>query len=414
MSVLRVGLLRSRLAHLLRAALFPIGMIAVTIASAVAVAPVLMVMLPFMIIIGVFLAMRFVGQSRPVLHDGALSVHDEHVFVGARPIVARERVSSGVVMPGPEGTFVRLERSVGAPVDLRVENVDEGRAALDALGLDPAHAVARFHVLATTVAAWRRRVWWALGSVLPMLIAVPIMLTSHNPVLLAFVTPLVVAMALSTIVPARVTVGVDGISACRFGRDEFIPLDGIVDAAAGDGAEVANATVAVVRLFDENGAVVRELVVDQKKKGPFTEAIHAAIDSRAEALAERIREVIAIRNKPPGTLDPRTLARGDREVTAWVSELRMLLRRARGFRDADAPTPDALLAIVEDGSAPPIHRAAAAIALAPSGPEQRRRVRIAAETTAAPALRIALEAAVEHDEQKLASALEEIERAREA
>lgn len=408
-----VGLLRSSLAHTLRAALYPIALMALVFAAAAALNPVALATLPVAIIIGIFVAMSRVARSRPIVGSGVLSVRGGHVRIGARPIVARDRIASGVVMPGNEGTFVRLEQRAGTAIDLAVDDVEKGREVLVALGLDPAHAVARFHVLATSPRAWRRRVWWALASALPILLGIPISIMLHNPGLIALAAPLVVGMALSTIVPARVTVGSDGISARRFGREEFIPLDGIVDAIAVDGDSIFNATTAVVQLLDEKGNVVRELVVDQKKEGPFTETIHAAVDARARGLAERIREVIAMRRRVVDTFDPRTLARGDRETSAWVSELRTLLRRARGFRDAEAPTPEALLAIVEDASAQPIDRVAAAIALGPSGPDQRQRVRIAADATAAPALRIALEAAVEHDEQKLTSALDEIERARE-
>lgn len=409
-----VGLLRSSFAHAVRAGIYPVAMAALAFAAAFALNTVALVTLPIAIIIGIFIAMSRFARVRPVLAGGLLSVRGGYVTVGARAILARDRITSGVVMPGNEGTFVRLEQRAGTSIDLKVDDVEKGREALTALGLDPAHAVARFHVLATSQLAWKRRAWWALASVLPILLGIPIAMMLHNPALIALAAPLVVAMALSTIVPARVTVGSDGISARRFGREEFIPLERVVDAIAVDGDPVFNATTAVVQLLDENGAVVRELVVDQKKEGPFTEAIHAAVDARARALAERIREVIALRRRAGDAFDRRTLARGDRETSAWVSELRTLLRRARGFRDAEPPTPEALLAIVEDASAQPIDRVAAAIALAPSGPDHRQRVRIAADATAAPALRIALEAAIDHDEQKLAGALDEIERAREA
>jgi hypothetical protein len=124
--------------------------------------------------------------------------------------------------------------------------------------------------------------------------------------------------------------------------------------------------------------------------------------------------VIRLRTAREGAVDPRTLARGDREVGVWLGVLRSTLERSTGFRDAEPPSPDALLALVEDASARAIDRAAAAIALSRADASFKRRVRVVAETTAAPQLRVALEAAVEDDEQKLASALEEIERAREA
>ncbi len=77
------------------------------------------------------------------------------------------------------------------------------------------------------------------------------------------------------------------------------------------------------------------------------------------------------------------------------------------FRGAAAPTPEALLRVVEDASAKPVERVAAAIALAAAGDAARVRIRVVAEATAAPRLRVALEAVAREDE--VADALEALE-----
>ncbi len=98
-------------------------------------------------------------------------------------------------------------------------------------------------------------------------------------------------------------------------------------------------------------------------------------------------------------------------MEAWVAALRKLNDGTAGFRDhgASATVVERLLAILEDASASPTRRVAAAVALAPHlDPERRGRVRIAAEATAAPKLRVALEAAAAAEDDKLVRALNEV------
>lgn len=209
------------------------------------------------------------------------------------------------------------------------------------------------------------------------------------------------------IIPSHLTVGTDGITLRRFGRERFIPLDGIARAEAGEGDNVMMTETAVVRLFDGHGSVVHELFVEQKKAGPYSERIHQTIDARARAIAERINETIRLRTHEATPFDRASLARGERDDRDWVRALRGLLKRAASFRDAGPPTEDALLAIVEDGSADAHDRAAAAIAIARAHPE---RIRVAADATAAPKLRVALEAALDDDDERVAAALRGLRR----
>lgn len=407
-----VGLLRSRASHALRALSLVAALAVAAIAAGVMITPALIAALPLAIIIGVFLAITRIFSAKPVIERGALAVRDGAVMVGNHAIAARDAITSGTVIPGAaEGVVVRLDRGHGAATELQVESVEAGRALLEKLGLDPAHAVARFPLLASDPRTWRRRMFFTLGTIFSLVALNFAVALAGLPFLIPLFIPFVILGALLMVFPSRAAVGTDGISVRRFGREEFISLDGIADAVVAEGDRVFGAELAVVRLLDRDGAIVRELVVDQKKMGPFSEGIHAAIDARARALAQRINEVIALRHARDAAFDPATLARGDRPLDAWIRELRTYLTRATGFRDAQAPSHDALLAIVEDASASPIDRVAAAIVV---GPRERERVRIAASATAEAHLRVALEASLDDDEQKLASALEEIERVREA
>jgi hypothetical protein len=407
------GLLRSRLKQTLLALLWPFALMALVGVLAFTLTPALIASLPLAVIGGIFLAIKRATVARPVVARGSVRLNDGVIELGARPLANRTEITSGVMVPGAaEGVVVRLERRRRVPIDLSVADVDRAREVLLGLQLDPARAVARFQLLASDPAAWKKRMQRLVPALVLFGATVAITARSGMLTLLPLHVFLMVALALSMIIPSRVTVGSDGISIRRFGREEFIALDGIADAVAGDTEPVFGSPLSVVRLLDGEGRVVRELVVDQKKYGPFTEGIHLAIDARARSLADRIRETIRLRNARKEPFDPRTLARGDRDMHVWLSDLRALLSQATGFRDVDPPTTEALLSLVEDASARPMDRAAAAIALSRSDESIKHRVRVVAEATAAPQLRIALEAAAIDDEQKLTSALDEIERAR--
>lgn len=153
-----------------------------------------------------------------------------------------------------------------------------------------------------------------------------------------------------------------------------------------------------------------QLLVDQKKQGPFQEGLQAEVDARAEALAERIREVLVVRNAAPRPMDRSALARDDRPVDEWVTRLRTLRDGKTTFRDAGPPTVDALLSIVEDVSSPAVERAAAAIALSKAPAEVKHRIRIAAESSAEPRLRVALEQAIDDRLEEIGVTLEELDR----
>ena len=101
------------------------------------------------------------------------------------------------------------------------------------------------------------------------------------------------------------------------------------------------------------------------------------------------------------------LARAGRGTLDWVRGLRALGEGQGGYRGIGL-TPDHLWRIAEDASAPRESRVGAALALRSTlDDEGRRRLRVAAESSASPKVRVALEAtADEVDDEAVAARIE--------
>jgi hypothetical protein len=180
-------------------------------------------------------------------------------------------------------------------------------------------------------------------------------------------------------VPARIVVGADGVLVTYAG---FVPY-GDVTSIERDGA------VTVVKR--SSGGDVR-----------LVSALHA------DALAERLREGLEAFRRGESAGDIAALvAQQGRSAIEWVRGLASLLKGG-DYRTANV-TPDALWRIAEDPAAHASARAGAAAALRPSLDDQgRARLRVAAEASASPHVRVALEtvAAEGTTDDDLARALE--------
>jgi hypothetical protein len=132
-------------------------------------------------------------------------------------------------------------------------------------------------------------------------------------------------------------------------------------------------------------------------------------DGRADLVAERIREALESARRGDPAQDVALLARNAREIGVWVRALRAVAAGAVDHRTAPIPE-DRLWRIAEDPNASPTARAGAAVALTPSLDDAgKARIRVAADATASPKLRVALEAAAETDEAALEHALAELD-----
>jgi hypothetical protein len=102
------------------------------------------------------------------------------------------------------------------------------------------------------------------------------------------------------------------------------------------------------------------------------------------------------------------LAKAGRTVKAWRDDLRAWARGGSAFRSAP-PTADELETVLVDPAASGEARVGAALALRESGGEAR--VRVAADASASPKLRVALEtiAAASDDDEAIEEAVRALE-----
>jgi len=127
------------------------------------------------------------------------------------------------------------------------------------------------------------------------------------------------------------------------------------------------------------------------------------------ALQRRIEQARAhaARATPEATVT-KLLARGERDVAAWMQELTELEARPATYRAASVGR-EALWSTLEDAAQPAELRAAAATALRPRLEDtERARLRVAAGACASPKLRVALDAASSENEEALSKALEDV------
>jgi hypothetical protein len=205
-------------------------------------------------------------------------------------------------------------------------------------------------------------------------------------------------------------VAADGLYA-RWGRDvRFVPIAEVDSAQATLTEEGGDARVATkVALRDGKHM---ELVL-RGGRGRQTATVGDA-EVRAEVLARRVNAAVKAHRERVGTPARRErtvglLERGDRSVDEWLEGLRGLASEARSFRNA-AGGLETVWDVLERPDSLPQHRAAAAAALAPAlDGEGRRRLRVAAELSSVPKVRVALEAAAEGDDAALRAALEDLE-----
>ncbi|RLB50593.1 MAG: hypothetical protein DRJ42_18565 [Deltaproteobacteria bacterium] len=174
-----------------------------------------------------------------------------------------------------------------------------------------------------------------------------------------------------------IRIGAEGISIGRF-RPTFIPFRRIRKVEIGVSFWASRA----VELILDDGRVVR-LVAG----GTFSKKREALRDAIATAL-----RVYEAQPRRPSRSAP--LARGGRDRQEWIDALRRFADPT--YRD-NTFTPEELWDVLEDPSVDPTARAAAAHMLREE-PENRPRIRVAAEAAAESKIRVALEEAASEAE----------------
>lgn len=358
--------------------------------------------------------------KRSARNTGELTVDDEWLYVAGAPLVRRAAVVRAYVIPGPSGATVRLERRMRTPIDLAVADIAAGRALLKTIGLDAAQTASEFSILSITREAYRKRFFVSMGSFFPLIgamVGAGFARKAYGLPNVAIAALMLIgfglyfAMLLQIFKRTRVIVGADGIDLQWFWQRKFIPMKDIERAEVVETDARTNNFAILVRLHMRNGPPV-DLISDFGRVSVFGSAdgFNRFIRLRAETLAERINEVVEQR-PPIAAWNTTALLREGRPIAEWVESLRTLRDRVQTFREGSAL--EQLWGILEDVNAAPEERAAAAVALSQSlDDEGRERVRVAARATGAPKLRIALEAAAHHDDEKLIDALDEVTQAR--
>lgn len=287
---------------------------------------------------------------------------------------------------------VRIERRGRPAVELIVGSDDEARRLLTALG----------HDVQTRRVAFRG---WSpvLRSPLRFL-AIPLVLAGFAlsavmgapvPILAAI---LVVSLGMG--VPSRIEVGADGVLFRWFGHKRFFAAEDIAFTETFVRGLGRNHQAGVV--LHLRGGATYEFIV-----GSATWKI-----DESTAIATRIDDVIAAhRHGAPSA--SAALTRSGRSLDAWILALRRAGAGMHGdFRTAAVDRAQ-LWRVFENPASTPDERAAAAVALASEAPPHEvTRIRVTAEAVAEPALRKAITAATDRDDEALLAALHTLELAR--
>jgi hypothetical protein len=356
---------------------------------------------------------------------GELRATRNGVYVRGKRLVARREIGKAYLWPGSgNGALVRIERKglLAGPIDLKVKTVEEGRALLHALGLDATQSASEFSVAGVSRGHFRKRLytcWAGTGTAFALLVLLGILkakLGIPNAVAggMGFTAGLLyIGSILQMVAPAKVVVGADGVYLKWLWQKRFVAIEDIERAEIVEGDPMFNGVALYVRLVRKSGEPV-DLFVQSVRSNFGGMGFNKFVRMRAEILAERINE--AVDGKSRGVKgsssalawDGALLSRGERAIEEWVAALRGLRAKAETFREPGAVL-DQLWGVLEDAQAAPEKRAAAAVALSPHLDDGgRERLRLAAQATVAPKLRIALEAAAEDDDDRLVRALDDV------
>lgn len=338
-----------------------------------------------LIFAGVALVYVWRRNPRPVIEPARVAADADGVEIDGQRI-PRSTIREGFVLPGSPPR-VKLRRRWATPIELQVGSTDEARAILRALGLDVTQTVARFRTLSRAVSK-RRYVAATLGSFFTVYAVFIIGLTrSRNDPTLAAATGVaffvgLLAMMTLMLMPTKLSVGADGVVLRWLFRDRFIAYGDIEGAEQYEKGWGRSRHIGI-KLTLRSGEEVLIPTGQAKWNNEEMAIIH-----------ERMREAMEAFRLGDAAADAALLRRGARDVPEWIAALRAIGSGANAdMRTAPLPR-ERLFRIVESPTAAVAERAAAAVALGGElDDEARGRLRIAAEATASPKLRVVLEAA---------------------
>ncbi|MBK6514885.1 MAG: hypothetical protein IPM79_24805 [Polyangiaceae bacterium] len=343
---------------------------------------------------------RRLKGGRVTIADGVLSVD------GAR-VTSRDELSQGLIVPRKDEIWVRLDRK-GRQLahHFRVQDVEEGRAMLRALGFDATQATAEVRCMSpvVTLPIWKQLLLTLAPVLATIFGTMALGVAAFGPQGAAMTLPAVgLVMAylfLIILAPTKVRIGADGLALSWLWRRQFIRFADVTSVAPWMRTS-GGKTYEGIQVEDTHG-----------HKTFIAGGQHGWNEHVAKQLEERVLEAWEAHRGGVTGADVSALDRGGRDLSSWVDHLRGLGEGAKvDLRRAFVPV-DHLLHVLEDTSQPALTRAGAAIAAARgAGPEARARIRVAASTTASPKLRVAIERSLDDEAETaaIAEALGEVE-----
>jgi hypothetical protein len=290
--------------------------------------------------------------------------------------IARNEIYEAIVVPSASERFVRVTTRDHVHW-IRCADPEQAEALLRAMETDARHKTATFKV--GLLASPRARV--VNVGIFFLMVLLTALTDSAVPLLLVPVA------WFANAIPRRVVVGADGVLIAWLRWQRWIPY-----------AEIKSTvrTENTLKLLLASGDIVQ-----------------LPADRDADELRARVDAALAGHRRDADDLDALTgqgLARQGRVTAEWIASLRAAAGRDTSYRSAGLD-PERLWRLVEDGDEPPPTRAAAAVALAQTGPDARPRLLRVAEAVAEPRLRVAIDSAARDDDAALSEALDELSHA---
>ena len=332
-------------------------------------------------LIAVLLAIGFRVWRRP-RQSGTLRIDERGVSWNGEPVYARTQLRDAIAYTNGK-THGLCVKSRWRAAYFEVDSREAADVAVIALGKDSSQAAVN---VAESVGAFAW-IWFNFAQMLHLghgLFGIVVSLAAM------FSVPLMISYLSRT----QWLMGSDGLLVKKgLRRGRFVPYSGIAEVTAAG---------AKVRVQLRGGSELSLRSVDDSKESARPVIGAGALAARIEA-----GRLLAQARVSGGDVAA-VLARGGRDVGAWMRALRDLEEGSSGYRVAAVPR-ERLWNALEDPAQPLEVRAAAAAPLQPGLKDvDRTRLRVMAAACASPRLRVAIEAAGESDDGRLAVALEEV------
>lgn len=359
--------------------------------------PPLAVLTPHLLAIGT-LSFLWTWKARPLARREPTKVAADAsgVTLGTERI-PRAEIADALLLPVVGGfPIVRVSRKgkLQPAIDVVVRDEGEARKLISALGFDATQRTATFRVGSFFLGKYR----WSMFAIVPIMFGMGLAAGAIGHAVIPLMYAAIFAVAFAALWPSWLVVGADGLLLRWLWLRKFVPAQKIVTATRYD-KSFGRSRVRGVALSLESGEQLEVPVTTSRWD-----------DERLAIILERIHEVMELQRSGAAVAeDALLLARGSQSTAEWVRRLRALGEGATAQLRVAPMQPERLWRVALDPAAASPARAAAAVALSGSlDDEGRARLRVAAEATAAPKLRVVLDRAVEGNEEELIAALDEL------